>query len=600
MVNVVNKPTATVSPSGSVNICGNDTVTLNANFNSLFTYVWLPGNETTPSIKTVTPGVYRVKVTNTTNGCFANSSNVTLTAQAKPVAVLSVSKDSICSKDSLILTSNTPFSNYVFLDNNTVVSSGTAASFTGLFPSGLRNIGLVVTGSGCNSDTVRKVVYVQPLLTSPNITCGTKTTSSVSFNWSAVSGASGYEVSVDTGKTWIAPSGTLTHTVSGLAPNSNAQLWVRAIDAALCSRGNTATLICTNGACSPLTYAILTPLSVCLKSATDSAVATIMLSNINASNVGISFNNEPYSKSLTYSAKVLSGINSISLKIVDSSNIGCPRVDTIIRIEGVHPISKTPIVGVQGALCTGDSAVHVLEVYNANSGADLFQFYRNADVTAFGAVNSNGSDTVRLSITRPLSPLQDGDVLKVIAVDAQTGCELASLPYNAVLYESPKAGYTTQVNSLTVTLTDTTFRTARRDWKFAGVIADELNGTKSITKTFPTAGTKQVSMIVTDSNGCIEQASSSVVLFNVGLEETKSTPSLSVYPNPASSELTIDFKGEEGPVVAVIMDAQGRLLKRVEWKEAERKLDIHTLTPGLYLLYLTQSNNHYFTKFMKK
>lgn len=600
LVNVVNKPSATVSPSGAVNICGTDSVTLNATFNSLFTYVWSPGNETTPSIKTATPGVYRVKVTNTTTGCFANSANITLTAQSKPVAVLSVSKDSICSQDSLTLSANTPFTSYVFLDNSTVVSSGTAPSFTAKFPSGLRNIGLVVTGSGCNSDTVRKVVYVQPILPSPNLTCGAKTTSSVSFSWSAVVGASGYEVSVDTGKTWIVPSGSQTHTVTGLTPGSNAQVWVRAIDAALCSRGNIATLVCTNGSCSPITYTIQIPPSVCLKSTADSAIVPVTLSNISAPNVGISFNGESYTKNLTYSAKVVSGINSISIKIVDSSNIGCPRVDTIIRIEGIHPISKRPILGVRGALCTGDSAVHVLEVYNANSGADLFQLYRNADVTAFGAVNSNGSDTVRFSIPRPLSPLQDGDALKVIAVDAQTGCDLVSLPYTAAVYQSPKAGYTTEVNSLTITLTDTTFRTAKRDWRFAGAITDEINGARSITKTFPTSGTKQVSMIVTDSNGCVERASSSVVLFNVGLQESDPTQALAVYPNPASSELTIDFKGEEGPIDALIMDAQGQLIKKVEWKEAERKLDIQTLTPGLYLLHLTQANNHYFIKFMKK
>ncbi|AMS26895.1 hypothetical protein AEM51_07545 [Bacteroidetes bacterium UKL13-3] len=599
LVNIISKPTATISPSGSVAICGNDSVTLNANFNSLFTYQWSPGNETYSSIKTLTPGVYQVKVTNTTTSCFANSANVTLTAQAKPVAQLTVSKDSICSQDSLTLTGNGTFTNYQFFDNQTLVSSGASNSYKAMFPKGTRNIGLVVTGSGCISDTVRKSVFVQPLLAAPNITCGAKTTSSVSYNWGAINGASGYEVSVDNGKTWIVPNATLTHTITGLNPNSNAQLWVRAIDGGLCSRGNVGSLVCTNSPCIPLTYKVQVLPTACLKSSIDSIIVPITLSNISAANLGVSFNNSAYTKSLVYNAKVFTGNNSISLKIVDSSNIGCPRVDTFIQIVGIHPIGKTPVLGVQGALCSSDSASHTFEVYNANNGANLFQLFRNSDVTPFETLNASIFDTVRVSIPRAFSPIQQGDLLKVVAINSQTGCELTSLPYTVNLFESPKVGFITEVNSLTVSLTDTTAKVAKRNWKFFGAVTDEINGSKTVAKTFASAGIKDIQLVVTDSNGCIEPTTSKVAVFNVGVSEKYAPLQLAIYPNPVTSELMIPLLKNENVFVA-IFDVHGKLIKQVELKEAERKIDTQALTPGLYLLYLTQRNTNYFTKFMKE
>jgi hypothetical protein len=53
-------------------------------------------------------------------------------------------------------------------------------------------------------------------------------------------------------------------------------------------------------------------------------------------------------------------------------------------------------------------------------------------------------------------------------------------------------------------------------------------------------------------------------------------------------------------VFVAIFDVHGKLIKQVELKEAERKIDTQALTPGLYLLYLTQRNTNYFTKFMKE
>lgn len=599
-VNVINRPPAPISPAGAVSICGSDTVTLSTDFNSLLTYLWSPGNETTSSIKTVTPGVYKVKVTNTSTGCATTSSIATLAAATKPVPVLTVSKDSICSLDSLMLSSTTPFANYRFLDNTTLKYSGVLDTYKGLFTPGLRSIGLVVTSGGCNSDTIRKTVFVQPLLAAPNLTCGNKTTSTVSFNWTAVAGASGYEVSVDTGKTWIAANGTLTHTISGLAPNSNAQLWARAIDPGLCAKGSMATLVCTNGACNPLTYNISFNKTACLISAADVGLANISITNISSAKVGISFENGPYATKTTHSALAFIGNNTYAIKIVDSNNVGCPRVDTTIQVTGINPIAKQPLIGIVGALCSSDSSVHTIAVFNAKSDADYFLLFRNTDTMPFAKLNATVvSDTLTFSKISKLSVLKSGDILRAIAVDTATGCSKPSPTIPVMIFTSPKPGFTANVTDLTVILTDTTFQTSKRDWMFMGAIPDVLNGTASITKTFPTAGKKTVMMKMTDVNGCVEKASGEITLFNVGLNEITNAMPLNVHPNPVGSELYYTLEGKEDAHVS-IFDIHGKLIKQQLVKDAENRVDVQMLTPGLYMIYISQSNNNYFTKFMKE
>nr|HPH23592.1 gliding motility-associated C-terminal domain-containing protein [Chitinophagaceae bacterium] len=60
---------------------------------------------------------------------------------------------------------------------------------------------------------------------------------SLTFSWLAVIGATGYQVSIDNGTTFVTPSsGTtgLTHTVSGLQPNQTITLIVKALGAIVC------------------------------------------------------------------------------------------------------------------------------------------------------------------------------------------------------------------------------------------------------------------------------------------------------------------------------------------------------------------------------
>ncbi|MET6999515.1 gliding motility-associated C-terminal domain-containing protein [Chitinophaga defluvii] len=96
----------------------------------------------------------------------------------------------------------------------------------------------VMKDGGCISLTrTAAQVIVQVPLATPVVTAGTTTATSVTFNWTAVPGAIRYEVTLDNGTTFIAPSsganGT-SHTITGLGPNQSVSIRVRAVGNTTC------------------------------------------------------------------------------------------------------------------------------------------------------------------------------------------------------------------------------------------------------------------------------------------------------------------------------------------------------------------------------
>ncbi len=73
-------------------------------------------------------------------------------------------------------------------------------------------------------------IEVLEALPPPNIFCGNVTANSVEFNWAPIIGASGFEVSIDGGQTWMSPNpGPLSHIVNGLGLNEAVTILVRGL-----------------------------------------------------------------------------------------------------------------------------------------------------------------------------------------------------------------------------------------------------------------------------------------------------------------------------------------------------------------------------------
>lgn len=121
---------------------------------------------------------------------------------------------------------------------------------------------------GCQLEDSIRVVPIDSL-DAPVVSCGTATESSVSFVWDAVSSANGYEVNVG-GAGWMSPSpGPLTHTVTGLAINTEVEISVRAISD--CG-AKTATISCQSSDCTPASLSVGTVTMASCNDASDGSV----------------------------------------------------------------------------------------------------------------------------------------------------------------------------------------------------------------------------------------------------------------------------------------------------------------------------------------
>lgn len=81
---------------------------------------------------------------------------------------------------------------------------------------------------GCTA-TQTAAVNVISSLAAPVVSCCAVNPTSLTFCWEAIAGATGYEVSLDGGSTWIPPNNTLSHQLTGLSLGQSITIDVRGI-----------------------------------------------------------------------------------------------------------------------------------------------------------------------------------------------------------------------------------------------------------------------------------------------------------------------------------------------------------------------------------
>ncbi|MGH1435775.1 MAG: gliding motility-associated C-terminal domain-containing protein [Lewinella sp.] len=127
---------------------------------------------------------------------------------------------------------------------------------------GTKTITLTVMENGCTSTQVSQSISVVAPIATPIVTCGTSTTSSVVFNWSAVAGATSYTVTDVTG-----PAGVLngtTYTVSNLAPGQAVTISVTANTNNVCGPTTSTEVTCTAANCPNFNINITPVADICL------------------------------------------------------------------------------------------------------------------------------------------------------------------------------------------------------------------------------------------------------------------------------------------------------------------------------------------------
>jgi len=267
-VNVISIPLAPIAVASPATVCNGTATTLSiTNPQGGLTYRWYTsstgGNSVFTGTDFTTPGItnnttYYVEAVNA-GGCNS-ASRTPITITANPIPTVTAQGTSVCPGTSAALTATSTDQNatinwYANATGGNVVFTGTTFNTPSLNANTTYYAEVVDKITGCVSATrsPAQVQMIQPLQ-APVVTVGETTSSSITFQWTAVNGATGYQFSTDNGQTFTAPgngSNSLTQTISNLQAEQSVTILVRAIGTAPCAISGSSTAV-TGKAASPL------------------------------------------------------------------------------------------------------------------------------------------------------------------------------------------------------------------------------------------------------------------------------------------------------------------------------------------------------------
>jgi gliding motility-associated-like protein len=207
-------------------------------------------NFTTPAItanKTFYVGASTATCSSTSRTAVAVS---VLTAPDAPTSVNGATNP-LCAGNTAVLSVNNPDAALTYrwfssATGGTSLSEGSSFTTPSLAATTTYYVESVNKTTGCTSTArIAVVVTILPKLTAPVVSVQSATATSVTFAWAVVAGATGYEVSVDGGTNWIAPSSGaagLTHLISGLKPDQPVTIRVRAFGQLPCQLSDASSL----------------------------------------------------------------------------------------------------------------------------------------------------------------------------------------------------------------------------------------------------------------------------------------------------------------------------------------------------------------------
>ena len=234
----------------SVPDCVNEQVQFNAttttsNGVAVNQWTWIFGDNTTGNGQTpvhtyATAGTFTVALRGIANdGCVGDTSKPVI-INAKPTPAIVQDTVYVCNNASATFTVQNPVTGatynwYSAATGGTLLGTGNSLTINSV--TGFVNVYLEAVLNGCISVTRdRATAAILPTLTAPVVVVDSVGVNTIRFRWNAVPNATGYEVSINNGATWTAPSSGstgLTHTVSGLTLGVTVTFQVRALGGCL-------------------------------------------------------------------------------------------------------------------------------------------------------------------------------------------------------------------------------------------------------------------------------------------------------------------------------------------------------------------------------
>lgn len=602
-IQVIAKPTATITAS-ALTICGNDSINLQANTGTGFTYLWTPGDFTTSSIYVKDSLSYKVKVTNA-SGCFATSSNLKPTKANYPQATFVNNKDTICNSDKVLfdITGN-GFSAQYFVNDTSVQNSQNLLYEFSRSKAGIYKVAAQITAAGCATNLPAKFISIETQPNAPIVNCGNSTTSTIEFNWQPVSNYTNYEISLDTGNTWVNANGSnqLSHTINGLLPNTTKTIWVRVKSNGPCGNGLIASKTCINNGCNPINSFYNYKRFVCLSANEVVTTTPFEVKNISNPKYLIQYETDSitstFSRNTIFNMPIKAGNNSIRIKIKDSVETGCPIIDSVFTIIGnLNPIVPNITSNKPNATyCKGQNII--LTANRANS-LNLISFYQlNPTRTLLQAGFSNA-----INLTNKLT-LQN-TLIKATVIDTATFCSDSSTVIAVTENPIPVANFSLEyfksdsnnVNKNSVVFTNLTTDSSNYTWHF-GDAANTTANTKNTSFVYTKGGVYLASLVAVNSFGCKDSVSKSVTITNTGVKTLSNQLGVKIYPNPANDFITIETNENSKNGAYYLLDINGKTIQHEAFNKFQT-IDINSLPAGVYFIKLVIAEKIVYEKFVK-
>jgi PKD repeat protein len=560
---VVQKPTDTIFRSGPLEFCQGDSLILTGNNIANF-WKWSTG-DTTQSIVVKKSGSYFV---NTSNG---NCSKLSKTVKVKvhPLPTLSITRspntDTVCVGDTITYTLVTNGKTHAFYNRGNLIpkSTGLVLKVATLFGTTNKIYALAYDSLGCASDTSKNFkAIIHARSAAPSISAGVSTTQSVTVKWGSVPGAKAYEVSTDSGKTWKTPSGTLTHTQTGLKSNTYLNILVRVKDQPC--PGLAAHLILSSLPCSQTTYGLRVDSNICPR-----AVARVMFSKISALHYAIILNGN--SKKDTEYTFFPTNDTVLHFAMLDSLKASCGAFNIDIPVKIVPVALKMHISEDKPFYCGGNA----MAVITGSGNYDEFDLYYN------GLLVKKDSAHIYTN-----SFIKDGD--RVVMRGKLGGC--LSDSSNAIIlhkYNAPIVGFTYALDAnRLVHFTNTSFSDIKRTWHFGDGLTDTASKPDHI---FNTNSNYVVSLVAVSKGGCSDSVTKTIAVSGID-NSAIDQQSLKIMPNPFKDAITVKFYGsKDGNLNLGIYNIIGdRVIDAIKIKmvegENEKNIPLGDLPPGIYFL----------------
>lgn len=569
-----------ITPSGTANtikICQGDSVTLTAsNSSGSYTYLWSPGAQTKNAITVKDSNVYSVIGTAST-GCKRKSANITVLINKRPSLqiIRVVKKDTFCLNDKvdLILLGNGPSDSFKVIpgtglwDKNQTYTASSSSAGTFKIDAYTKSVAGCISPKQSYSYTVFNADAGPTGLSVSNITY-----TGFRVSWNSVAGASGYEISKDSGKTFITPSSGSTglyHDITGLSSSKSMDIYVRAINNSPCGKTMFSSITGTTKTCPNLNFTIEGPSRIC--SGTNTVLKIHGLANSTGAKIlvdGISQGHDTLVKLGNL------GFNkTVEITAVDSNALLCGSVKKQFSIS-VDQLTMGFDLNNKIDICTLPTSVFVLSSYSATTNADSSKLViNNVEKSGWIAGASHNSVSVRNN---------DSVWLMVKKGVCNNTTQHKYMNFTGLLdgkFTSQSSGY-----NYTFTPNDTN---GTHTWKAGNLPLSNSKFPTFDLSTFKGTNVKVMHSIY-KSPTCAITDSSTLSIKDLFVKNSLNQ-TIKVYPNPVNATLNIELENLSGITGIELVNSMGQVIYQNKTALLKNTISMSRMAAGVY--YIKVSSN---------